>query len=168
MKLRKQSWISAAILTFFLIAKAEADCQENTIAFNRGDFYAAMSSREIGDVNGQINSLKEASVHGKPAFEGALLMKKAGLINGPSRKLNLFKQGHNKLEAEISRDSSNGEFRFLRLMIQEHAPGMLHYKGDLEKDSAYIRHSFKKLPEEVQRAITDYSKTSKVLRPGDF
>jgi len=53
-------------------------------------------------------------------------------------------------------------------MVQEHAPGILGYKDDLKKDSAYIRQSYKKLPAEVQRAIADYSKTSKVLNPGDF
>ena len=67
-----------------------------------------------------------------------------------------------------AKDKDNGELRFLRLMIQEHAPGILNYKDDLEKDSLYIRQSFKKLPADVQQAITDYSKTSKVLRSEDF
>src|SRR5207253_3424423 len=104
----------------------------------------------------------------KPAFEGALLMKKAELANGPGKKLNLFKDGHKKLEAAIKKDDDNAEYRFLRLMIQEHAPKMLGYKEDLQKDSAYIRQSYKKLPAEVQEAIINYSKTSKILRSDDL
>jgi hypothetical protein len=71
------------------------------------------------------------------------------------------------LEAAIKKDSLNAELRFLRLMIQENAPGMLGYKSDIEKDSAYIRKSFKTLPEVVQQAFLNYSKKSKVLKPAD-
>ena len=66
-------------------------------------------------------------------------MKKAGIINGAGKKLNLFKAGRKKLEAEIKKDSSNVELRFLRLMTQENAPGILGYKNELQTDREYIR-----------------------------
>ena len=127
-----------------------------------------MASEDIKKVDQQINLLKKAKISEKNAYEGTLIMKKAGLVKGPAKKLNLFKEGHKQLEAAIAKDGNNAELRFLRLMIQEHAPGILGYKDDLDKDSAYIRQSFKKLPVEVQRAMMDYSKTSKVLRSEDF
>ncbi len=142
--------------------------KSNAQAFNRKDFYSVMASGDAKSVEQQISLLKNSILGDKPAFEGALLMKKAGLINGAGKKLNLFKDGSKKLEAAIKDDDDNAEYRFLRLMIQEHAPKMLGYKEDLKKDSAYIRQSYKKLPAEVQEAIINYSKTSKILRSEDL
>ncbi|MGC4038904.1 MAG: hypothetical protein QM764_23300 [Chitinophagaceae bacterium] len=156
---------SSIILSILLVILCNSiDAQ----TFNRKDFYSAMASGDLKTIDAQIGLLKAVDIAEKIAFEGALLMKKAGKENGAGKKLNLFKQGHKKLEEAISNDGENGEYRFLRLMIQEHAPGMLGYKDDLKKDSAYIRQSYKKLPADVQHAIADYSKQSKVLKPGDF
>ena len=66
-------------------------------------------------------------------FTGALLMKKAGFNAPPAIKLHLFKSGHKMLEAAIRNNPENAEFRFLRLIIQEHAPGILGYKNDIGK-----------------------------------
>ena len=164
MKTIQRQWAGFAI--FFLVTGMCV--QGKAQSFNRKEFYAVMGSANLKNVDGQINILKTSGVAGKQAFEGALLMKKAALVKGPSKKLGLFKQGHKKLEAAIAADEDNGEYRFLRLMIQENAPGILGYKNDLDKDSAYLRQSFKKLPTDVQQAITDYSKTSKALRTEDF
>ena len=91
-------------------------------------------------------------------------MKKASFGGSPATKLKLFKQGRKLLEASIKEDPDNAEYRFLRLIIQEHAPGVLGYKYDLEKDSEYIRKSYKSLPDELQHTIADYSKKSKALK----
>ena len=136
--------------------------------FNRRDFYSVMASGDAKAVEDQISLLKNSTIDGKPAFEGALLMKKAGIVSGGGKKLSLFKDGHKKLEAAIKLENENAEYRFLRLMVQEHSPKMLGYKEDLKKDSAYIRQSYKKLPAEVQEAIINYSKTSKILRSDDL
>ena len=140
----------------------------NAQSLNRKDFYSAMASGDIQAIDGQINFLKNSNIQGKSAFVGALLMKKAGAVRGAGKKLNLFNDGHKKLEEAIKKEDGNAEYRFLRLMIQEHAPGMLGYKDDLKKDSAYIRQSYKKLPAEVQEAISNYSKTSKILKSEDL
>ncbi len=157
-------WKGLAILLALTVACSCGYAQ----SFERKEFYSAMSSGDAKIIDGQISLLKNWESKDKTAFEGALLMKKAGLIGGAGKKLNLFKDGHKKLEAAIKSNDDNAEYRFLRLMIQEHAPGILGYKDDLKKDSAYIRQSYKKLPAEVQNAIANYSKTSKVLNPGDF
>ena len=95
-------------------------------------------------------------------------MRKAGLAKGASNKLSLFKSGHKKLEESIKKNNSNAEFRFLRLIIQEHAPGILGYKNDMQQDVDYIKKSYKDLPQAVQQAISNYSKQSKILNPADF
>ncbi len=130
---------------------------------NRQPFYKAMQEDNKDLVNAELTEVKKADSALQEAFTGALLMKKAGLGGSPTTKLSLFKQGHKMLEAAIRKDSANAEFRFLRLMIQEHAPGILGYKNDLEKDSLYIKKMYKSLPVEVQRAIAGYSKKSKYL-----
>ena len=95
-------------------------------------------------------------------------MKKAGLLSKAKEKLSTFKSGRQKLEAAISREPGNAEFRFLRLIIQENAPKIVKYKTSINEDGMIVRTSFKKLPPVVQQAIRDYSKKSKTLAPSDF
>jgi hypothetical protein len=134
-------------------------------AVNRTQFYKAMQGEDKALVNDQLTELKLVTPKNmQDAFMGTLIMKKAGLGGNPVAKLHLFKEGHKLLESAILQEPNNAEFRFLRLMIQENAPGILGYKDDEEKDSEFVRKSYKSLPEEVQRAIADYNKKSKVLK----
>jgi len=168
MKMIQTPWFAIIIPLAFFLTSAPSFCQENTSRFSRQEFYAIMATDNSQKIDEMMSLLKKTEVSSKNAYEGALIMKKAGLLSGAAKKLSLFKQGRKQLDAEIAKDNDNAELRFLRLMIQEHAPGILGYRDSLEKDSAYIRQSFKKLPVDVQQAITDYCKTSKVLRSEDF
>jgi len=141
--------------------------QEKQSTFDRDSFYKAMQINKIDFVNDVLNRIKEAAISGKEAFEGALTMKKAGLSNGASKKLKIFKSGHQKLEKAIQKDPSNVEYRFLRLMVQENAPKALGYKNELDKDSEVVRKGYKTLPEPVKQAVIDYNKKSKVLKLQD-
>src|SRR5450755_1052579 len=132
--------------------------------FNCPAFYKAMEENNKDLVIGQLTELKSAPDNIRDAFTGAMLMKKAGLGGAPATKLHLFKDGHKMLEAAIAKDPDNAEFRFLRLMIQEHAPGILGYKNDIQKDCTFIRKWYKSLPKEVQAVLADYSKKSKFLK----
>jgi len=123
-----------------------------------------MESNDQTLVDAQISELNLASSNLKNAFLGAMIMKRAGIGGNPFYKLYLFKKGHELLENAIKEDPNNTEFRFLRLMIQENAPGFLGYYDSEEGDSEYIRNAYKSLPENLQKAITDYNKTSKVLK----
>ncbi len=142
--------------------------QANSNAFAKKDFYTVMAGKDKKAIDQQLGLLQSETVTDKSAYEGALLMKKAGFASGPKKKLDLFKQGHKKLEAVLEKDSSNAEFRFLRLMIQEHAPGILGYKKNMESDKAYIKNNFKKLQPVVREAVQDYAKESKILTPADL
>ena len=157
----------AGFLLAMIAMTGIAQAQDKDTKFDKSAFYKAMASEERKAVDNQLNLLKTADVPGKRAYVGALTMKKAGLVKGPSKKLGLFKDGHKQLEDAIQKDTSNAEYRFLRLMIQEHAPGILGYKKEIEKDSQYIRKSYKTLPQNVQQAVVDYSKKSKVLKLQD-
>jgi hypothetical protein len=131
---------------------------------NRPAFYKAMEENDKDQVNAELKELQTAPVEIQDAFTGALLMKKAGFNAPPAIKLRLFKSGRKMLEAAIKDNPENTEFRFLRLIIQEHAPGVLGYKNDIGKDSEFIQKSYKSLPDELQQIMVSYSKKSKFLK----
>ena len=137
-------------------------------AYNKQGFYDAMSSTDIKVIDLEIKEAEKATGLDKQAIIGTLTMKKAGFASGAGKKLKIFKVGHKELEASIKQDNSNAEYRLMRLMIQENAPGILGYKKEIKGDSDYIRKSFKNLPEPVQNAIIHYAKSSKVLSEKDF
>lgn len=133
--------------------------------FDKSAFYHAMASDDLEEINEQIDIVKSSSINEKEAYEGALLMKKSGLVSKAKEKVSLFKTGRLKLESSIKKETNNTEFYFLRLIIQEHAPKVVKYNNDIESDSLQIRTNYKNLPPVVQQAIIDYSKKSKVLKP---
>lgn len=133
--------------------------------FDKEAFYNAMAASDINSINNQLAVVKASSINEKEAYEGALLMKKAGLVTKAQEKLSLFKQGRTKLEAAIKKDKDNAEFSFLRLIIQEHAPKVVEYRNNIDADVSTIRSNFKTLHPVVQQAINDYTKKSKVLKP---
>lgn len=132
--------------------------------FNEATFFAAIASENLSLVDNQINLLKKSSIREKDAYVGALMMKKAGLVSPIRTKLNLFKEGHGKLQRAIKHDPSNGTYRFLRLIIQENAPGILNYNDDIAEDSRYVNQVFDTLSPVVKNAAMDYGKRSKALR----
>jgi hypothetical protein len=135
---------------------------------DREKYYSIIQQEELQPIDDQLEALNTLSFKGKPAFVGALMMKKAGVIKGASKKLRLFKNGSNQLEAAISKDPENAEYRFLRLIIQEHAPGIVNYHNDKIQDKEMIVSSYKKFPSELQKAVSNYSSNSKTLDPKDF
>jgi hypothetical protein len=137
-------------------------------AFDKTGFYKAIGDGNIEVINKQLQVVETASNIEKDAYTGALLMKKAGMVKKAGEKLNLFKEGRKKLESAISKDNDNGEWRFLRLIIQEHAPKIVNYRNDIKKDADFIVSNFKKLSPEVQSAVMDYRKQSNTLQPLNF
>ena len=136
--------------------------------FDKSSFYSVMASENVKDVNNELRIVAATSIPEKEAYEGSLLMKKAGLLTKPADKLKFFRSGGIKLESALIKDSTNGEYHFLRLTIQEHAPRVVKYFKDLEKDRHYIQVTFKDLSPAVQKAILDYCKHSKTLHAEDL
>lgn len=151
---------SLLLLSLFFVSSGAAAGQ----TFDKSAYYAALSSDNLDEINEQLAVLKTANFSDKDAYEGTLQMKKAGLVGNTKEKLSLFKSGRSKLEASISRDAENAEYRFLRLIIQEHAPKIVKYKSNIEEDSRIVQSNFKTLPSALQQVIKDYSKKSKVLK----
>ena len=137
-------------------------------SFDKASFFASMQFGDLNDIDAHLKIVEGSVFPYKNAYYGALLMKKAGLVEGASNKLRFFKSGRKKLEASIEKNPKNTELRFLRLMVQEHAPGILGYKNNEQHDAEYIKKYFKDLPLTVQQAVSNYSKQSKILKPEDF
>lgn len=136
---------------------------------DKAEYYKVISSEDVNLIDDQITKLKTLSCPEKDAYCGTLLMIKADLVKFPTQKLSLFKEGHQLLEMAISKDENNVEYRFLRLLIQENAPGFLGYNKNLKDDSILITKNISSLSEEVRKAINDYvkKKKSKALKTND-
>jgi hypothetical protein len=140
-----------------------ANCQLST-NLNRQTFYKAMQENNKELVNAQLEELKTAPEELREAFLGAMMMKRASFVAAAGVKLHYFREGRKMLESAIKKDPDNAEYRFLRLMIQEHIPPALGYRGDIQKDSELIRKSYKSMTPEIQQFIADYNKKSKFLK----
>jgi len=136
--------------------------------FDKPGFYEVLASGKLSEINKELDLLNTVSIPEKEAYEGTLLMRKSGLLKIPAEKLRFFKKGRIKLESALLKDSSNCEYHFLRLTIQEHAPKVVKYSAELENDKQFILKYFKDLSPVVQKVIIDYSKNSKILNPEDF
>ena len=157
--------MSLTNFTFFLctLFSVSIISQNTAQKFDRAAFYQALETKDSMKINQQLNLVKSSSIKEKQAYEGALLLKKADILVNKKEKLNTFKSGKKKLESALEKDSSNTEYHFLRLMIQENAPKILGYQGSLQKDNIYIRKNYKTLSPTLQQAILGYSKQSKTL-----
>jgi hypothetical protein len=146
------------------LGKAEAAFQK----FEKSAFYSVMASGDIDAIDKQLDIVENSSISEKEGYEGALLMRKAGIVKKAKEKLILFKKGRIKLETALLANNENIEFHFLRLAIEEHAPKIVKYRADIEKDKLLVIKNFKNLAPAVQNAIVDYCKTSKVLHKEDL
>ena len=160
--------LSIRLTFFFIFLGSFAQSERPAQGFDKTTFYSILKEGRLPDINEELNILNIVFIKEKDAYEGTLLMRKAGIINIPGEKLKLFKDGRIKLENSILKDNLNPEYRFLRLTIEEHAPKILDYGEDLDKDKQYITLFFKNLSPAVKQAIVDYAKTSKILNPADF
>ena len=136
--------------------------------FEKAAFYSIMDSGKLDDVDKELDLFSAYSFNGKDGYEGALLMKKAGMLSRPAEKLKFFKAGRIKLETALLNDKDNAEFHFLRFAIQEHSPKIVKYRNELDADKQFVIKSYKNLPPVVQHAIIDYTKNSKLLHAQDF
>lgn len=98
----------------------------------------ALAGANKAEMENSISRLKDLSKTDSLAYAGALLMKMASVIQIPIEKLNSFKTGKEYLETSIETAPTNVEYRMLRALIQENAPGFLKYNQNLEEDVAMV------------------------------
>jgi hypothetical protein len=164
MNIRLKSGFISVILLLLISVKINAHPQK----FEKAEFYEVMKSGTLETITNELESIKSAPEKEREGYEGALLMKKAGLLKKAKDRLASFKQGRIKLETAMLAGPENTEFHFLRLAIEEHAPKIVKYHSDIEKDKAIVIKNFKSQSPAVRHAILDYCENSKVLHKEDF
>lgn len=152
----------------FLLIVTSAGSKNLLQKFDKAAFYTVMSSGSMDEIDRELDIITASSTSNKEGYEGALLMRKAGLMKKPLEKLKFFKAGRIKLESALLIDKDNTEYRFLRFAIQEHAPKIVKYNKEIETDKQFIVKGYKSLPAVVQNAIMDYLKHSKLLTVQDL
>ena len=144
-------------------------CALQSIGRDRSSFFKALSGHSEAGIDLELEKLESEGLTSlENARKGALLMKKAEFAKGAGNKVKTFKSGAKLLEAEISRNPDNIEYRFIRLTIQEHAPGILKYNMDIQSDKQLIISNFKKLDEDLKKVIRNYAKDSKIIKTVDL
>ncbi|MEJ7588064.1 MAG: hypothetical protein WKI04_10945 [Ferruginibacter sp.] len=131
-------------------------------------YYSVLAGDDLDALNSMLTKFNQITFPEKEAYEGALLMKKAGLVKKLKEKLQSFKSGRKKLEDAINNSKGNVEYRFLRLIIQENAPNIVRYKTNLKDDTEIVRTSYKNLSPAIQQVVKDYSKKSAFLKTADL
>ena len=152
--------VCLVLLAVALTAQAQID---------KGVYYKALSSGEEASIDKVLAKLEtEKSSSKVNAYKGAMTMKKAGFVKGVGGKVKTFKKGASLLEDEIKSNPGNTEFRFLRLTVQEHAPGILKYNKEIDADKQAVVSGYGKLDADLKNVIADYAKDSKVLKESDL
>ncbi|MFS4445576.1 hypothetical protein [Maribacter sp. 2307UL18-2] len=96
------------------------------------------------------------------AYKGALLTLKAKFTRAIRDKKKYFKEGATLLEHAISKAPESIEIRCLRMGVQENAPKLLRYKGDLDEDKQFILNRYPLLKDEgIKAFIQGYVSHSK-------
>ena len=136
---------------------------------NKLEFYNTFKSDDKSVIEKgieQLKSIKTSTLNN--AYLGALTMKSAQFPSTPKEKIAVFKEGKILLEASITKEPKNGEFRFLRLAMQEKSPKILHYTGNIEEDKKILIESYESLDIIVKKVIKKYAEESTVISTSDF
>lgn len=128
-------------------------------------FYAVIAGNSVEQIDNLLDEIEISGDAWKDAniYKGALYARKAGLVKTPAERLELFKKGRLLIEQEISRDPNNAEFRFIRLIIQEHAPKAVRYQNNITEDAELVISKFDLLRNELKTEVIKYSRTSQFL-----
>ncbi len=133
------------------------------------EFYRVLSSSSSNEVKTALNKLPESKLSSKQRiYRGALMIKQAEFETNVKRKLTLSKEGIAIIEAEIQKNPSNIEYRFIRLTIQENIPPILKYRKNIQEDKQKIIGGFKRQPETLKTIIRNYAKQSRFLDSRDL
>lgn len=133
------------------------------------DFYVALASDSLPVLKRELIRLESLAPSSQVlAYKGAMIMRTSAFEKTVKAKIDVFKKGHELLETAIAKDPENVEYRFLRLAVQEHVPGVLKYNKDIDADKAFIIASYSALSEQLQKRIWGYAQKSKILSPSDL
>ena len=127
----------------------------------RSEFYPVFEGKSKISMENMVAKLEKKPE--QKAYLGAIKMKLSGLNKNASSKLKMFKEGRYLLETEIETLPNNIEWRFLRLIIQENAPKIVKYNGQLKSDAEFIESNFGSAEKDLQNIMKNYASQSETL-----
>jgi len=129
--------------------------------FSKSEYFNILAGSDQKSMSNMLNQVQSSPVSSdQKAYLGALKMRMAGYKKTPKEKLSAFKSGQKLLESVIKANPKKTEYRFLRLIVQEHAPKILNYQSNIKSDALFIASNYKSLPTTVKQAIISYDKKS--------
>lgn len=135
-----------------------------TQKIDKADFYVVLESDSESKISAKIATLDKLNTSkDKDAYIGTLTMKHSKFMKTPKEKIAVFRSGKDMLEKSIRSAPNNGEYRFLRLIIQENSPKILKYNSNIEEDIKIIQETFNSLDGLVKKVIKSYASGSKNL-----
>ena len=131
---------------------------------DRKSFFKSISSEDQASLKLEQEKLsKLADSDDKRAFLATVIMKDSQFMPTVKGKWDKFSLGKNTLEKEIKANPSNAEYRFLRLLIQENAPKVVRYGGNVNLDAQFIAKNLSSINTVTKKIIQDYAKKSPAL-----
>jgi hypothetical protein len=126
----------ALFTLLFFLSNSPVSARPTFQTFDKAGFYSAMASGRLEEINARtvggrsVDGERKGSLRRSPAHEesgvACAAKREAGHL-----QIGLCQDG----ELDGQGTAGNIEYHFLRLMIQEHAPKVVHYDKDQVKDS---------------------------------
>jgi hypothetical protein len=93
-------------------------------------------------------------------YMASAIMQKAQFAFAPWTKYRYFIKGRNKLELYIEQNPSDIEARYIRFLVQSHAPFFLGYNKEIKEDVNLIKKNINNynLPEFYKKQILEHIK----------
>lgn len=87
------------------------------------------------------------------AYKGAISSLKADFARRIRDKKEYFKEGAALLDHAVAADPENIEVRYLRLTVQENAPAIVGYRGNIDEDKEIIKKNFASVKSESLKSV---------------
>jgi len=119
----------------------------------RAQYPKAKDSSEITDqLYEELSEVPEDQVV-LSAYKGAVSALKADFAKGVGKKINFIKEGANLLDNAVAAEPDNVEVRYLRLTVQENAPAIVGYHGNIDDDKEVIKKNYSAIKSDSLKTV---------------
>jgi hypothetical protein len=125
---------------------------------------AAQDKTQLESFSNMVANVTKADDVSLVAYKGASLTLQAKYAKTIKEKKEGFVNGVDYIEYAIEKEPNAIEPRFVRLGIQENAPKILKYRGNIEEDKAFLLKQFQHISSKnLKEHIKDYILQSKLF-----
>lgn len=124
------------LLAFILAFCSPADCSD--ISKIRSTYHTVDSEEKLNDF---IALCENSNCNEATPYLASAQMQRAEYAFWPGTKLSYFNEGKETLENYIGNNPNCIEGRYVRLLVQLNAPGMLNYSSNIDEDRKLIENN---------------------------